>query len=72
MKFGDFWITNLTFTNMYFLVFYAFFYGLSDTYSEAAEIVNGAGVINTVKATTKKINEFSDNSKKLKEKHQDI
>lgn len=34
--------------------------------------VNGAGVINTVKATTKKINEFSDNSKKLKEKHQDI
>ena len=31
--------------------------------------VNGAGVINTVKATTKKINEFSDNSQKLKDKH---
>ncbi|MBR2376170.1 MAG: carbohydrate ABC transporter permease [Clostridia bacterium] len=42
-----FWITNLTFTNMYFLVFYAFFYGLSDTYSEAAEI-DGASQFRTM------------------------
>ena len=32
------WIRKITFTNMYFLIFYAYFKGLPDTYSEAAEI----------------------------------
>lgn len=32
------WLMSATFANMYFLVFYAFFEGLSDAYLEAAEI----------------------------------
>ena len=32
------WLMSATFANMYFLVFYAFFEGLSDSYLEAAEI----------------------------------
>lgn len=43
---GD-WIVCLTFTNMYFLVFYAFFQGMSGTYAEAAE-VDGASQFRTM------------------------
>lgn len=32
------WLTSCTFANMYFLIFYGAFEGLSDTYTEAAEI----------------------------------
>ena len=32
------WFQKISFTGMYFLVFYAFFQGVSDTYIEAAEI----------------------------------
>ncbi|MBE5733530.1 MAG: carbohydrate ABC transporter permease [Clostridiales bacterium] len=32
------WIKNLTFENTYFLIFYAFFSGVSDTYAEAAQL----------------------------------
>ena len=32
------WLLTATFANLYFLVFYAFFEGLSDAYIEAAEI----------------------------------
>lgn len=43
---GD-WIVNMTFTNMYFLVFYGFFQGMSGTYAEAAE-VDGASQFRTL------------------------
>ncbi len=32
------WLTAISFTNMYYLIFYGAFEGLSDTYTEAAEI----------------------------------
>ncbi len=43
---GDF-IVNFTFCNMYYLVFLAFFQGVSGTYAEAAE-VDGASQIRTM------------------------
>ena len=43
---GDF-IVNFTFANMYFLVFYAFYSGVSGTYAEAAE-VDGASQLRTM------------------------
>ena len=43
---GDF-IVNFTFTNVYFLVFYAFYQGVSGTYAEAAEI-DGASQLRTM------------------------
>lgn len=43
---GDF-IVNFTFANMYFLVFYAFYSGVSGTFSEAAE-VDGASQLRTL------------------------
>ena len=43
---GD-WMVNMTFTNMYFLVFYGFFQGMSGTYAEAAE-VDGASQFRTL------------------------
>lgn len=43
---GDF-IINFTFTNVYFLVFYAYYQGMSGTYSEAAEI-DGASQFRTL------------------------
>ena len=43
---GDF-IVNFTFTNVYFLVFYAYYQGMSGTYSEAAEI-DGASQFRTL------------------------
>ena len=43
---GDF-IVNFTFTNVYFLVFYAYYQGMSGTYSEAAEI-DGASQLRTL------------------------
>lgn len=41
------YIGMLSFTNMYFLIFYAFFYGLSTSYVEAAEI-DGASQMRTM------------------------
>ena len=32
------WLKGLTFANTYFLIFYAFFSGTSDTYAEAAQL----------------------------------
>ncbi len=43
---GDF-IVNFTFANMYFLVYYAFYSGVSGTYAEAAE-VDGASQLRTM------------------------
>ena len=43
---GDF-IVNFTFTNVYFLVFYAFYQGVSGTFAEAAEI-DGASQLRTM------------------------
>lgn len=43
---GDF-IVNFTFTNVYFLVFYAYYQGMSGTYAEAAEI-DGASQLRTL------------------------
>ncbi len=43
---GDF-IVNFTFTNMYFLVFLAFYQGVSGTFAEAAE-VDGASQLRTM------------------------
>ena len=43
---GDF-IVNFTFTNVYFLVFYAYYQSMSGTYSEAAEI-DGASQLRTL------------------------
>ncbi len=43
---GDF-IVNFTFTNVYFLVFYSYYQGMSGTYSEAAEI-DGASQFRTL------------------------
>ncbi|MBO7214684.1 MAG: carbohydrate ABC transporter permease [Clostridia bacterium] len=43
---GDF-IVNFTFANMYFLVFYAFYSGVSGTFAEAAE-VDGASQLRTM------------------------
>ncbi|MBR3804575.1 MAG: carbohydrate ABC transporter permease [Clostridia bacterium] len=43
---GDF-IVNFTFANLYFLVFYAFYQGVSGTYAEAAE-VDGASQLRTM------------------------
>lgn len=43
---GDF-IVNFTFTNVYFLVFYAYYQSMSGTYSEAAEI-DGASQFRTL------------------------
>ncbi|MBE5744296.1 MAG: carbohydrate ABC transporter permease [Clostridiales bacterium] len=43
---GD-WIVNFTFANMYFLVFLAFYQGVSGTYAEAAE-VDGASQLRTM------------------------
>ena len=40
--FWGLWIRELNFMNMYFLVFYAFYKSMSNTYAEAAEI-DGAG-----------------------------
>ncbi len=43
---GDF-IVNFTFTNVYFLVFYAYYQGMSGTFAEAAEI-DGASQLRTL------------------------
>ncbi len=43
---GD-WIVNFTFCNMYYLVFLAFYQGVSGTYAEAAE-VDGASQLRTM------------------------
>ena len=43
---GDF-IVNITFTNVYFIVFYAYYQGMSGTYAEAAEI-DGASPLRTL------------------------
>ena len=43
---GD-WIINFTFCNMYYLVFLAFYQGVSGTYAEAAE-VDGASQLRTM------------------------
>ena len=43
---GDF-IVNFAFTNVYFLVFYAYYQGMSGTYAEAAEI-DGASQLRTL------------------------
>ena len=40
-------IVNMTFTNMYFLVFHGFFGGMGSTYAEAAE-VDGASQLRTM------------------------